>query len=239
MKFNRIISLAIVSCLAAPVLSIAIGSVQKRALFQWPSWLGSSTGVKEDIPVPGSTKFDPDVHVYSPKCLVATATLKSHFDLSCFEQSHSLYFSSSGEVCKPNCLNTTIALSQYLVEKCSLQPPSRDEPIGYNHKDYVYLSWADPQLSKLVCNGPSGEKNKNGNQPGQCYASIFAAETAREANSLNAEDEAIKSMVCNDCTREWTELVESSKYHITPMLYYGHIPDTERLALWVKEKCHF
>ncbi|KAJ2116166.1 hypothetical protein IW146_001744 [Coemansia sp. RSA 922] len=121
-----------------------------------------------------------------------------------------------------------------MVEKCGLQWPRADQPVGYNHKDVVYLSWADKSLSELVCKGPKGDWS----QPGQCYSAIFTAETARETDAF-AQKEFSKDYVCNACTQEWTKRVSAGKYHVSPILYYGHIPDTARLASWISEKCGY
>ncbi|KAJ1904651.1 hypothetical protein LPJ71_004779, partial [Coemansia sp. S17] len=143
--------------LVAPLASGSPGAVTANGpnsswTFQWP-W-GSNS--KQDIPLPGSS-FTPDVSILSPRCLWGVLRLSSNFDTSCFQTSKSLYFSAPGQVCSQRCLDTTIALSQYMVEKCGLQWPRADQPVGYNHKDVVYLSWADRSLSELVCKGPKGD----------------------------------------------------------------------------------
>ncbi|KAJ2489277.1 hypothetical protein IWW37_004108 [Coemansia sp. RSA 2050] len=219
---------------AAPLASSSPGAVTAKGpnstwTFQWP-W---STNSKQDIPIPGSS-FTPDVTIFSPRCLWGVMRLSSKFDTTCFQNSKSLYFSAPGQVCSPRCLDTTISMSQYMVEKCGLQWPRADQPVGYNHKDVVYLSWADRSLSELVCKGPGGDWN----QPGQCYSAIFTAETARETDALT-RGELKKEYVCNACTQEWTKRVSAGKYHISPILYYGHIPDTVRLASWISEKCGY
>ncbi|KAJ1653487.1 hypothetical protein GGF44_000084 [Coemansia sp. RSA 1694] len=214
----------------SPSVSTATGP-NSSWTFQWP-W-GSNS--KQDIPIPGSS-FTPDVTILSPQCLWGAMRLQSKFNTSCFQTSKSLYFSAPGQVCAPDCLETTIALSQYMVHMCGLKRPRADEPVGYNHKDVVYLSWADRALSELVCKGPSTDSGWS--QPGQCYSAIFTAETARETDAYS-RGEVDKKYVCNACTQEWTRRVSAGKYHVSPILYYGHIPDTARLASWVSEKCGY
>ncbi|KAJ2893103.1 hypothetical protein GGI21_005473 [Coemansia aciculifera] len=218
----------LVSC--SPAIATASGP-NSTWTFQWP-WASNS---KQDIPFPGSS-FTPDVTILSPRCMWGTMRLQSKFNTTCFQNSKSLYFSAPGQVCEPSCLETTIALSQYMVEMCGLQWPRADQPAGYNHKDVVYLSWADKDLSELVCKGPS--TNNEWSQPGQCYSAVFAAETARESDSF-ARGEVDKKYVCNACTQEWIKRVSAGKYHVSPLLYYGHIPDTARLASWISEKCGY
>ncbi|KAJ2028633.1 hypothetical protein IWW57_002061 [Coemansia sp. S610] len=140
----------VILLLAAPLASGGSGAVTAKGpnstwTFQWP-W---STNSKQDIPIPGSS-FTPDVTIYSPFCLWGVMRLSSKFDTTCFQNSKSLYFSAPGQVCSPRCLDTTISMSQYMVEKCGLEWPRADQPVGYNHKDVVYLSWADRSLSELV-----------------------------------------------------------------------------------------
>ncbi|KAI7823127.1 hypothetical protein BX661DRAFT_226279 [Kickxella alabastrina] len=120
-------------------------------------------GINHDIPLPGIFPLNSDVSTYSPKCILSMMNIGSKFDLSCYQGAKYIYFTSPGEICKPQCLNTTIALSQYV-------------PIGYNHKDFVYLSWAD---------------RDEWDQPARCYSAVFTAETIRQTDSL-ARDELPK-----------------------------------------------
>ncbi|KAJ1878949.1 hypothetical protein H4R99_000315 [Coemansia sp. RSA 1722] len=205
---------------------------------KWP-WSSKSN---EDMPIPGSSPFDPDVSAYSPRCFVAMANLKSKFDMTCYQGSKSLYFSSPGEICTPKCLNTTIELSQYVVKQCGLEsrvpPPS--EPVGYNHKNFVYLSWADKDMSSLICNGPQqGDKQEDWSQPARCYSAVFTAETIRETDALANNSGVGKENVCNQCTKEWVDKLRNGKYHISPLLYYGHIPNAPHLAAWISEQCGY
>ncbi|PIA15578.1 hypothetical protein COEREDRAFT_87763 [Coemansia reversa NRRL 1564] len=66
----------------------------------------------------------------------------------------------------------------------------------------------------------------------------FQNKSARETSSLTNE-QADKSSFCNSCTKEWAEAIKSSKYKISPLLYYGHIPDAARLASWISEQCDY
>ncbi|KAJ1645677.1 hypothetical protein LPJ64_002761 [Coemansia asiatica] len=216
-------------------------SVNASSIFDRIKWPWSSKS-NEDAPIPGSSPFDPDVSAYSPRCFVAMANLKSKFDLSCFQASKSLYFSSPGQICTPNCLNTTIELSQYVVKQCGLEnkvTPS-SEPVGYNHKNFVYLSWADRDMANLICNGPSQSANQDDwSQPARCYSAVFTAETIRETDVLANDSGVSKDNVCNPCTKEWVERLRNGKYHISPLLYYGHIPNAPRLAAWISEQCSY
>ncbi|KAJ2719962.1 hypothetical protein GGI07_004901 [Coemansia sp. Benny D115] len=198
---------------------------------KWP-W---STKSAEDMPIPG-TSFDADISSYSPRCLLATSGLQNKFNLSCLQ--NSLYFSSPGAVCEPACLNTTIALSQYVVNSCNLEKsaPPPIEPVGYNHKNLVYLAWADKDLARLVCSGPEGDQEWS--QPAKCFSAIFTAETIRETD-LQTKEGAVKEAVCNSCTKEWVAKLRNGKYHISPLLYYGHIPNAPRLAAWISEQCGY
>ncbi|KAJ2830298.1 hypothetical protein IWW50_000357 [Coemansia erecta] len=128
-----------------------------------------------------------------------------------------------------------------MVDKCGLGGSLKPgEPVGYNHKNVVYLSWADKDLASIVCNGaPGNTSNKNGeHNPGRCYSTVFAAESIRESGMIS-NGEADRSNVCNDCTREWAKAIRTSKNRISPLLYYGHIPDAERLASWISELCNY
>ncbi|KAI9504744.1 hypothetical protein BX070DRAFT_222785 [Coemansia spiralis] len=207
--------------------------------FQWP-W--SKDNGKLDIPLPPSS-FNPDVTVSSLGCMQAVLTLKSKFNTTCFESSKSLYFSSPGQVCSPECLDTTIKLSQYISNKCSTGSLFKaGDPVGYNHKDIVYLSWADRDMAELVCKGPTNtdtnDSHRQWDQTGQCYAAVFAAETARESNLL-ANGGTAEEYACNSCTKEWVKKISANKYHISPILYYGHVPDPARLATWISEQCGY
>ncbi|KAJ1840363.1 hypothetical protein LPJ73_006450, partial [Coemansia sp. RSA 2703] len=142
--------------------TLTLASESRASIFDGIKWPWSTKG-SEDMPIPGSNQFDWDVSsTYSPRCIIAMSTLKQKFDLSCFQNSKSLYFSSPGTICTPQCLNTTIELSRHVVKQCNLESkvPAPSEAVGYNHKDFVYLSWADKDLAELICRGPAEEKEK-------------------------------------------------------------------------------
>ncbi|KAJ2578355.1 hypothetical protein GGH19_000543 [Coemansia sp. RSA 1807] len=132
-----------------------------------------------------------------------------------------------------------------MVQKCGLENSVKHgESIGYNHKNVVYLSWADANLASIVCNGAKNGSGQNGSgqngehEPGRCYSTVFAAETIR-VSGMMSNGEADKSNVCNDCTREWASAIRARKNRVSPLLYYGHIPDAEQLASWISELCDY
>ncbi|KAJ1896439.1 hypothetical protein LPJ66_003991 [Kickxella alabastrina] len=230
------IQLFYISGFAASLLAVE----SKPGIFDNFRWPWGSSG-NQDIPLPGIFTLNSDVSTYSHKCILSMMNIGSKFDLSCYQGAKYIYFTSPGEICKPQCLNTTIALSQYVVHQCNLEnkvlPPI--ESIGYNHKDFVYLSWADSKLANLVCNGPANERGKDErDQLARCYSAVFTAETIRQTDSL-ARDELPKDYVCNSCTREWVNTLRNGKYYISPILYYGHISNAPRLAAWISEQCGY
>ncbi|KAJ1801012.1 hypothetical protein LPJ59_000631 [Coemansia sp. RSA 2399] len=249
-------SVVVVSVAAAPAAPASLNTLSTRSYleenentkdlgnerFQWP-W--SQDKGQLDIQIPSSSlSFEPDVTITSLRCLQATLTLKSRFNTDCFQGSKSLYFSSPGQVCSPKCLNETVELSKYLVDKCNLASKyTPGDPAGYKHKNIVYLSWADQDMARLVCNGPTvvddNDKNaKAWKQNAGCYSAIFAAETARESNLL-ANGGSAEEYACNSCTKEWVKRIGNSTHHLSPILYYGHIPDSARLASWISEQCGY
>ncbi|KAJ2711682.1 hypothetical protein H4R19_003132 [Coemansia spiralis] len=224
---------------AAAPLALAAAPAMSPVRAQWPA---GSTG-KIDIPAPGSS-FDPDVSSMSLRCLWAGWTVSSRFDTSCFQNNKSLYFSAPGQICTPKCLDTTVELAKYMVERCGLDASANDaEPVGYKHKNVVYLSWADKDLAHLVCNGPpsdgSGKEDGQWSDPGRCYSAVFAAESVRESGLMASDDKPDKTIMCNACTKAWAGAIKASKHRISPLLYYGHIPDAARLAAWISEQCDY
>ncbi|KAJ2772796.1 hypothetical protein IWQ56_001233, partial [Coemansia nantahalensis] len=155
----------------------------------------------------------------------------------------SLYFSAPSQVCTPKCLKTTVALAKYMVDWCSLDAGfNDDEPVGYKHTNVVYLSWADQDLARIVCSGPSSNGSKDDgawSDPGRCYSAVFAAESVRESGLMSSDEKPDKSIMCNACTHAWAGAIKASKHRISPLLYYGHIPDAARLAAWISEQCGY
>ncbi|KAJ2782788.1 hypothetical protein H4R18_002060 [Coemansia javaensis] len=209
------------------------------ARVQWP-WQSQSQS-KVDIPVPGTT-FDPDVSSMSPRCLWAGWTAGRRFNTTCFQSNKSLYFSAPSQICSPACLDTTVELAQYMVSRCSLDSGVKSgDPVGYTHKNVVYLSWADRDLANLVCNGPADKSADGGRwaDPGRCYSAVFSAEAVRESGQIAGSMGEDRSIMCNECTHQWVKAIKNSKFQISPLLYYGHISDAPRLASWISEQCGY
>ncbi|KAJ1992371.1 hypothetical protein GGI26_003401 [Coemansia sp. RSA 1358] len=63
-------------------------------------------------------------------------------------------------------------------------------------------------MAELVCKGPTNtdtnDSHRQWDQTGQCYAAVFAAETARESNLL-ANGGTAEEYACNSCTKEWND----------------------------------
>ncbi|KAJ1752904.1 hypothetical protein LPJ79_000891 [Coemansia sp. RSA 1821] len=124
-----------------------------------------------------------------------------------------------------------------MVQNCNLEDSLKDnEPVGYKHKNVVYLSWANRELASLVCNGPdaSNSTQQDESNSARCYSNIFAAESIRESGMMS-DKEGDRSNICNECTHQWAKAIHDAKHRISPLLYYGHIPDAVRLASWISE----
>ncbi|KAJ1875751.1 hypothetical protein LPJ55_000377 [Coemansia sp. RSA 990] len=128
-----------------------------------------------------------------------------------------------------------------MVQNCNLEDSLKDnEPVGYKHKNVVYLSWANRELASLVCNGPdaSNSTQQDESNSARCYSNIFAAESIRESGMMS-DKEGDRSNICNECTHQWAKAIHDAKHRISPLLYYGHIPDAVRLASWISELCDY
>ncbi|KAI8325189.1 hypothetical protein GQ54DRAFT_308588 [Martensiomyces pterosporus] len=240
MRFSTLVALPSALTLVTAAAGAPSGEASSAlggmfAGMQWPWSSAAAAKSIADIPIPGRG-FETDISVTGPRCLWATLRLSSKFDLSCYKDSKSLYFTSPGRICSSECLDNTIRMSKYLVDECALDKIKSTEPNGYNHKNTVYLSWANKDISNLVCNGPSPPGVWS--DPGQCYSTIFAIESVRESDGMR-KDGVGKELVCNECSKQWVEKLGSTQARISPILYYGHIPDANRLATWVSEQCGY
>ncbi|KAJ1957968.1 hypothetical protein EC988_000560 [Linderina pennispora] len=176
-----------------------------------------------------------DITIRSPRCLLATIRAPYKFDTKCWG-GQSLYFASIGQVCDTSCLDSTIAISQFLTRECDLDKMRLPTPLGYNHTNAIYISWADERLANLVCKGSASGNDEKA--PGHCFSKVFGAQSMYELGKSSPES-VDKTNVCSECTKEWVELVANSTAHLTPILYYGHIPDSNGLARWIGEQCGY
>ena len=134
-------------------------------------------------------------------------------------------------MCSDECLDKTIEAAQKISQgcggKCDLD----------THKSLrTYAAWGNRDIAKWACADNDGH--------GNCYQSIFAAETqlanyefdpSRETDPQGAKDR-LKKNVCGGCIIKWVDLVKDNAY-MTPILYYGDIMDPPALYQNLNELC--